>query len=76
MPMSVLMTIKNRLQQWLDESNLNYSKAAELTGVHVQTVRRLAKNQSNRIDLETIEAVCNGLNKSVADFLYQEKASG
>ena len=71
---TVLMTIKNRLQQWLDEKGLNYSNAAEITGVHVQTVRRIAKNQSDRIDLETIEAICSGLNKPVNEFLYQESS--
>jgi len=67
-----LVAIKNRLQQWIDELELNYSQAAQRTGVHVQTIRRIAKNQSDRIDLETIGAICSGLKKPISDFLYEE----
>ena len=70
--MALIMAVKNRLQQWLDELGMNYSQAAEVTGVHVQTIRRLAKNQSDRIDLDTIQSICSGLNRSVSDFLYDD----
>lgn len=69
----LLMAVKNRLQTWLDELGLNYSQAAEKTGVHVQTIRRIAKNQSERLDVSTVGAICRGLKRPVGDFLYEDE---
>lgn len=65
------MIVKNRLQQWLDEMELNYSQAAKKTGVHVSTIRRIAK-QSDRLDVNSIRSICMGLGKKPDNFLYGE----
>ena len=72
--MNCLM-IKNRLQEWLDELGLNYSQAAERTGVSISSIRSLAKQQASRVDFGTWEAICTSLDKPVESLFYWESGS-
>ncbi|PSB02363.1 hypothetical protein [Merismopedia glauca] len=64
--------IRCRLQQWIDESGGNYSTVAVAVGVDVGTIRRLAKNQFERIDCGTWQATCEYFQKPITELFYQE----
>jgi len=70
--MSSAVAIKNRLQQWIDAAGLNYSRVADMAEVNVQTVRRIAKNRSDRVDLPVIQKICEAFEKPVSEFFYGE----
>ncbi len=68
-----------RLQQWLKESGLNYTQLAneirDKTGgeVSVGAIRRLAKNQVDRIDISNALEICHFFGKSFSEMFYEEK---
>lgn len=65
-------SIRCRLQQWIDEADENYSTVALAIGISIGAVRRLAKNQFDRVDCQTWEAICNYFNKPLGDLFYRE----
>ena len=65
-------TIKCRLQEWIDEAGENYSTVAESVGVSIGAIRRLAKNQFDRVDCQTWQSVCKYFNKSINELFYEE----
>jgi hypothetical protein len=64
-------SIQCRLQEWIDESGENYSTIALAIGVSVGAVRRLAKNQFDRVDCLTWLAICDYFNKPLGDLFYK-----
>lgn len=66
-------SIRCRLQNWIDDSGGNYSTVAESVGVDVGAIRRLAKNQFDRIDCATWQAVCSYFQKPIGELFYTEK---
>ena len=68
-------SIKNRLASWLEESGDTYQQAADKVGVHYTTISRIANNKLDRLELSTIEAICEVYKKKVQEFLYKEGES-
>lgn len=66
-------TIRCRLQEWIDAMGLTYSAVAESADVDVGAVRRLAKNQFDRVDCATWQSICKLFNKQINELFYEEK---
>jgi hypothetical protein len=69
--MSEKHLIRCRLQQWIDESGENYSTISEAAGISIGAVRRLAKNQFDRVDCFTWQAICDYFKKPLNDLFYK-----
>ena len=67
------VAIKSRLQEWLNEADLNYTQLADKAGVSVAAIRRLAKNQFGRIDPGTWKAVCDALGKPINEMFWDDE---
>lgn len=67
--------VRSKLQQWIDEAGLNYSSAATATGVDIGTIKRYAKNQFDRVDCQSWQAICAYFKKPLGDLFYQEGVS-
>ncbi|NJM67308.1 MAG: helix-turn-helix transcriptional regulator [Acaryochloris sp. RU_4_1] len=65
-------SIRCRLQEWIEESGGNYSTVAEAVGVDVGAIRRLAKNQFDRVDCVTWQAICDYFKKPIGELFFQE----
>lgn len=66
-------SIRCRLQSWIDESGGNYSTVANSVGVDVGAIRRLAKNQFDRVDCFTWQAVCKYFRKPLGELFYTDE---
>ena len=70
--------LNSRLQQWLDEAGLNYTQLANeievKTGgqVSVGAIRRLAKNQFDRIDTSNALDIARFFGKRFDEMFYEE----
>ncbi|PSF35823.1 hypothetical protein C7H19_15480 [Aphanothece hegewaldii CCALA 016] len=64
--------IRCRLQEWIDEADENYSTIAQAVGISVGAVRRLAKNQFERVDCSTWETICDYFKKPLGDLFYRD----
>ncbi len=49
---------------------LTYERLSEGTGLSRHTIRRLAENQTARVDLTTLDKLCKFFNCDVGDLLY------
>jgi len=57
----------------MGEKKLKASEVARITGLHRNTVTLLYKETATRVDLETIEKLCELFNCQVSDlFEYEE----
>jgi DNA-binding Xre family transcriptional regulator len=65
-------SIRCRLQEWIDDSGGNYSTVADAVGVDIGAIRRLAKNQFDRVDCVTWQAICDYFQKSLGDLFYRD----
>jgi len=72
MEILVAHRVRSRLQQWIDDAALNYSSAAEGTGVDIGTIKRYAKNQFDRVDCASWQAICTYFKKPLGDLFYEE----
>jgi len=65
--------IKCHLSKLMGEKKLKASEVARITGLHRNTVTLLYKETATRVDLETIEKLCELFNCQVSDlFEYEE----
>lgn len=71
--------LNSRLQQWLDEAGLNYTQLANeietKTGgtVSVGAIRRIAKNQLDRIDISNALEITQFFGKRFDELFYEER---
>jgi hypothetical protein len=65
-------SIRCRLQEWIDETGGNYSSVATAVGVDVGAIRRLAKNQFDRVDCATWQAICDYFEKPLCELFHRE----
>lgn len=70
MQVVVAHRIRSRLQEILDADGLNYQTAAAATGVDIGTIRRYAKNQFDRIDCNSADAICTYFKKPLGDVFF------
>lgn len=55
------MAVRFRLQGILDELGMSQSELARRSGVSLVTVNGMAKNRTTRVDLSTLDALCDVL---------------
>ena len=67
-----VLAIKNRLGQWMAERGWTQEHTADVSGVHVTTVRRLQNQFAKRVDLDTMGALCRAFGKDVGEFWYED----
>ncbi len=71
--------LNSRLQEWLDEAGLNYTQLAneietKMGGkVSVGAIRRLAKNQFDRIDTSNALEITQFFGKRFDEMFYEER---
>jgi hypothetical protein len=73
MLIAVQHSIRSRLQDWIDERGLDYSTLARESGVGIGVIRRLAKNQFDRVDCANWEAICQFFDKPIDQLFYASK---
>lgn len=70
MLIAVQHTIRSRLQEWMDDRGLDYSTLERESGVGIGAIRRLAKNQFDRVDCANWEALCKFFGKPIGELFY------
>ena len=65
--------IKNNLSMYMGRDKLKMVDVAEKIGVHRNTISLLYKEEAKRMDLETLEKLCDLFNCEVGDMLYIQK---
>ena len=69
-----MMALRSRLDEIIAERQTTMYAVARDSGLSYQTVHSLAKNQTKRIDLETIEKICAALDTTISDiFVHTPK---
>lgn len=63
------MAIRCRLGDIMQERNLSNKDVVTLTGVSRNTITSLAANATKRIDYDTLEGLCRGLNVLPGDLI-------
>ncbi|MBT2761878.1 helix-turn-helix transcriptional regulator [Paenibacillus sp. ISL-20] len=63
------MSIRCRLGDIMQERNLSNKDVVKLTGVSRNTITSLAANATKRIDYDTLEGLCRGLNVLPGDLI-------
>jgi hypothetical protein len=69
-------SVKSRLQEWMETEKLNYSTLAEAAKVDVGVIRRLAKNQFDRVDCANWLAICRYFKKPLGELFYDSEGEG
>jgi putative transcriptional regulator len=64
--------IRCTLGTYMKEKGLSNKEVVQKTGVSRNTVSSLAGNSTKRIDYDTLNALCEGLNLKPADLLVYE----
>ena len=64
--------IRNRLSMYMGRDKLKMVDVAERIGVHRNTISLLYKEEAKRIDLETVDKLCDLFNCEVGDLFYKE----
>jgi putative transcriptional regulator len=64
----IFMAIRCRLGEIMKERGLSNKEVVELTGVSRNTITSLASSATKRIDYDTLDAICNGLKITPAEF--------
>lgn len=62
------MQIRNRLQELLEEKNMNLYQLHQLTGIAYHVLKGHKSNGAKRIDYKTLEKICEVLNCEPAEF--------
>ncbi|PLA73490.1 XRE family transcriptional regulator [Hydrogenovibrio sp. SC-1] len=65
--------IRSNLSLYMGRDKLKMVDVAEKIGVHRNTISLLYKEEAKRIDLETLEKLCELFNCEVGDMLYIQK---
>jgi transcriptional regulator with XRE-family HTH domain len=63
------------LQRILDNSDMTQEEAARLSGVALRTVARLCRNETSRVDLETLDKLARALRISPGDLIEPTPAT-
>lgn len=63
------MVIRCRLGDIMQERNLSNKDVVTMTGVSRNTITSLAANATKRIDYDTLEGLCRGLNVLPGDLI-------
>jgi len=72
------MVVRCRLGDIMKQRGLTNKDVVELTGVSRNTITSLAANATKRIDYDTLEGLCRGLNVLPGDlieYVSSEKAA-
>lgn len=69
-------SVRCRLQEWMESANLNYSTLSKSAGVDIGVIRRLAKNQFERVDCASWQAICSHFKKPLGDLFYDSESEG
>lgn len=60
--------IRIRINNLIDENNLNGNKLALYSGMNRSNVNRFLRGKNKSIKIESITLICQGLNISLKDF--------
>lgn len=63
------MVIRCRLGEIMKERKLGNKEVVEITGVSRNTITSLAANATKRIDYDTLEGLCRGLNVTPGELI-------
>jgi putative transcriptional regulator len=63
------MAVRFRLRELLDERGLTQTELQMRTGLAYSTINDLSNNKPRRVELETLDVICNALNCGIADLL-------
>jgi len=67
--------IRCRLSTYMGREKLTMVDVAKKIGVHRNTISLLYKEDAKKVDLETLEKLCNLFDCTVGEMLYIEKES-
>ena len=63
------MTVRFRLRELLDERGMSQTELQGRTGLAYSTVNDLYNNKPRRVELETLDVLCEVLNCSIGELL-------
>ena len=63
------MTVRFRLRELLDERGMSQTELQARTGFAYSTVNDLYNNKPRRVELETLDVLCEVLNCSIGELL-------
>ena len=66
------MTVRFRLDGVLKEKGISQSKLARQSRVSLVTINGIANNRTTRVDLETLDKLCNALGVEPGDLFERE----
>lgn len=66
--------IQCRLQEWMNESDDNITTLSQKTGVGTGVIRRLSKNQFDRVDCYNWQTLCEYYKKDITELFYTNKS--
>ncbi len=69
------MDTKSRIKEFMKTKNISEYKLAKLSGLSQSTISNIF-NRNTAPTIPTIEAICNGLGISLAQFFCEENAEG
>lgn len=61
--------LKNNLSKLMGEKRIKLSELQKLTGLSINTIRRLYYDTTNTISFNTVEKLCNALECNTQDLL-------
>ena len=67
------MIIKITLQELLSSINMTQRDLARRTGIRQPTINEMCRNQTSRLPLSNLAAICEVLNCNISDILKLEK---
>ncbi len=59
--------LKNNLSKLMGKKRMKLSELQRLTGLHINTIRRVYYNEGNNINYKTLEKLCQALDCNVGD---------
>lgn len=65
------MAIRNRLSAIMGEQRVSQSELQRRTGLHYTTITDLYHDRAKRIDLETLDRLCDALGVDVGEILVR-----
>ncbi len=74
MEILVAHKVRSNLQEWIDDAGLNYTAVAFETGVDIGAIKRYAKNQFDRVDCASWQAICTSFKRPLSDLFYEDKS--
>jgi DNA-binding Xre family transcriptional regulator len=62
-----MIKVELRINEILEEKGLNVAEFSEKSGLAYKTAADIAKNRRDRIGLDTLTSICNGLSVTPAE---------